>query len=41
MEDSMLATMRAAGVQVRKFHPPHWSHLERLNNRNHRKLLVW
>ena len=41
MEDSMLATMRAAGVQVRKFHPPHWSHLGRLNNRTHRKLLVW
>ena len=23
-----------------KFHPPHWSHLGRLNNRTHRKLLV-
>ncbi|MBA3056763.1 MAG: hypothetical protein FP823_02485 [Rhodoferax sp.] len=40
MEDSMLAAMRDAGVQVRKFHPPHWSHLGRLNNRTHRKLLV-
>jgi len=40
MDDSMLAAMRAAGVQVRKFHPPHWTHLGRLNNRTHRKLLV-
>ncbi|HSO44985.1 MAG TPA: phospholipase D-like domain-containing protein, partial [Rhodoferax sp.] len=40
MDDSMLAAMQAAGVQVRKFHPPHWSHLGRLNNRTHRKLLV-
>ena len=40
MDESMLSTMRAAGVQVHKFHPPHWSHLGRLNNRTHRKLLV-
>ncbi len=40
MDDSMLAAMQDAGVQVRKFHPPHWSHLGRLNNRTHRKLLV-
>ena len=32
--------MTAAGVEVRKFHPPHWSHLGRMNNRTHRKLLV-
>ncbi|MHB8948348.1 MAG: phospholipase D-like domain-containing protein [Rhodoferax sp.] len=40
MDDSMIAGMRDAGVQVRKFHPPHWSHLGRMNNRTHRKLLV-
>jgi len=40
MDDSMVAAMTDAGVQVRKFHPPHWSHLGRLNNRTHRKLLV-
>lgn len=40
MDDSILTAMRTAGVQVRKFHPPHWSHLGRLNNRTHRKLLV-
>lgn len=40
LDDSMLDAMRGAGVQVRKFHPPHWSHLGRLNNRTHRKLLV-
>ncbi len=40
MDESLIATMESAGVHVRKFHPPHWSHLGRLNNRTHRKLLV-
>ncbi len=40
VEDSLLATMTAAGVEIRKFHPPHWSNLGRMNNRTHRKLLV-
>jgi len=40
VEDSLIAEMTAAGVQIRRFHPPHWSHLGRLNNRTHRKLLV-
>ena len=40
MDDSLVATMESAGIKVRKFHPPHWSHLGRLNNRTHRKLLI-
>ena len=40
MDDALLTELASAGVQVRKFHPPHWSHLGRLNNRTHRKLLV-
>ena len=40
MDDSLLGQLTAAGVQVRRFHPPHWSHLARMNNRTHRKLLV-
>lgn len=40
MEEALLDEMSAAGVQIRKFHPPHWSHLGRFNNRTHRKLLV-
>ena len=40
MDDSLIDTMTAAGVQVQKFHPPHWSHLGRMNNRTHRKVLV-
>ena len=40
MDDKILAAMRDAGIQVRKFHPPHWSHLGRMNNRTHRKVLV-
>lgn len=40
MEDRQLDAMRAAGVQIQRYHRPHWSHLPRLNNRTHRKLLV-
>lgn len=40
MDPGLLATLSAAGVEVHQFHPPHWSHLGRLNNRTHRKLLV-
>ena len=32
--------MVAAGVEVHRFHPLHWYHLTRMNNRTHRKLLV-
>lgn len=40
MDESLVSSMSEAGVEVRKFHPPHWSHLGRLNNRTHRKLLI-
>jgi cardiolipin synthase len=40
MDEVLLNQMTAAGVEIRRFHPPHWSHLARLNNRTHRKLLV-
>ena len=40
MDDDIVSAMTAAGVQIKKFHPPHWSHLGRFNNRTHRKLLV-
>ena len=40
MDDSLVAVMTQAGVQVKRFHPPHWSHLGRMNNRTHRKLLI-
>ena len=40
MDDALLEKMSAAGVQIRKYHPPHWSHMGQLNNRTHRKLLV-
>ena len=40
MDPTMIDQMAAAGVQIRRFHPPHWSHLARMNNRTHRKLLV-
>lgn len=40
MDEAYIDEMKAAGVEVLKYHPPHWAHLGRLNNRTHRKLLV-
>ncbi|GKS83605.1 cardiolipin synthase B [Acidovorax sp. SUPP1855] len=40
MDESYFTEMKAAGVEVEKFHKPHWYNLARLNNRTHRKLLV-
>ncbi len=40
VDEAFVNELTAAGVQIRKFHPPHWSILGRLNNRTHRKLLV-
>ena len=40
MDDRLVSVMTQAGVQVKRFHPPHWSNLGRMNNRTHRKLLV-
>ncbi len=40
MDEAMVKRMQQAGAEVHRFHPPHWSHLARLNNRTHRKLLV-
>ena len=40
MEERYLDEMKQAGVQVMRFHEPHWSNLPRFNNRTHRKLLV-
>lgn len=35
-----LEEMRAAGVEVERFHPIRWYTLTRINNRTHRKLLI-
>ena len=40
MEESYLDSMREAGVEIEKYHPPKWYTLDKLNNRTHRKLLV-
>lgn len=40
IEESMLAAMRTAGVEVEMYRPLSWYQLGRLNNRTHRKLLV-
>lgn len=40
MEQRQLDKMVKAGVEIQRYHKPHWSHLPRLNNRTHRKLLI-
>jgi cardiolipin synthase len=40
MEETYLARMEQAGVEVKKYHPLRWYNLGRMNNRTHRKLLV-
>jgi cardiolipin synthase len=40
MDQQQIEAMRAAGVQVQRYHKPVWWKLARLNNRTHRKLLI-
>jgi cardiolipin synthase A/B len=40
MDAALLEEMVRAGVQVVKFHRPHWYNVARMNNRTHRKSLV-
>jgi cardiolipin synthase A/B len=40
MEDTMLEAMKGYGVEIERFHQPHWSNWGKMNNRTHRKLLV-
>lgn len=40
IEKKYLEDLKAAGVEVERYHPLHWYSLTRINNRTHRKLLV-
>jgi cardiolipin synthase len=40
MEEAFIQTMRDAGVEIEKYHPPTWRTWRRINNRTHRKILV-
>ena len=40
IDENFLEEMKAAGVQIERFHPPRWYNLSKFNNRTHRKLLV-
>lgn len=40
LDDAMVDSMEAAGVEVKKYRPLHWYSISRMNNRTHRKLLV-
>ncbi len=40
LDDRHLKTMTSAGVDIRRYNPPRWFNLHRMNNRTHRKLMV-
>ncbi|MDB5917475.1 MAG: cardiolipin synthase [Massilia sp.] len=40
MDDASMNRMKAAGIELHRYHKPVWWKLARLNNRTHRKLLV-
>ena len=40
MDQASMDAMKAAGIQLQRYHKPVWWKLTRLNNRTHRKLLV-
>jgi cardiolipin synthase len=40
IEGKYLKDLKAAGVEVERYHPLRWYNLARMNNRTHRKLLV-
>jgi len=40
MDEALTKDLEASGVIVKKYHPPHWYTLNKMNNRTHRKLLV-
>lgn len=40
MDEKQLDQLKRAGVEIQRYHEPHWSHLPRLNNRTHRKILA-
>jgi len=40
IKPAYLETMKAAGVQIERYHPVTWNTVARINNRTHRKLLV-
>lgn len=40
MDQALLESMQRDGVEIERYHEPHWSNWTRLNNRTHRKLLV-
>lgn len=40
MDEPLVERMKSAGIKFERYHPLHWYHLVRMNNRTHRKLLV-
>ncbi len=40
IDQALVDALESAGVEVERYHEPSWTHLTRMNNRTHRKLLV-
>jgi cardiolipin synthase len=40
IKQELIELMKGAGVEVERYHAPHWYNITRMNNRTHRKVLV-
>jgi cardiolipin synthase len=40
MDQALIGKMQQAGIEVVRYHKPHWYNITRMNNRTHRKLLI-
>ena len=40
MDEALIDELKSAGVEIQKYHKPHWTGLGKLNNRTHRKVLI-
>jgi cardiolipin synthase len=40
IEAKLVEEMKNAGVEIERYHKPHWYNITRMNNRTHRKILV-
>lgn len=40
LDEELLEEMRASGIDIRRYNPPTWYNLSRMNHRTHRRLMV-
>jgi cardiolipin synthase len=40
LNEELLEEMRASGIDIQRYNPPHWHNLNQMNHRTHRRLMV-